>query len=425
MNILDYGAVNDGKTLNTAAIQAAIDDCHDKGGGQVVIPAGHFVSGSICLKSNVELHFQHGAKLIASTDMNDYNAPDAYPQNWGSVNEEWAGKHLIYAVEQTNIAITGHGTIDGNADFFYGEIEKMARNYGWVYGIAKSRDKEQLRPGQLISLVECTQITVTDITIINATCWCCFLHGCEHAILRGIQVYNKRYHANTDGIDIDTCRYVIVSDCIIDTGDDAIAIRCDGARLKNPDKRCAYVTISNCVLASTICAFRIGVGVGEICHISVSNIVIHRASRGMRFMTAYNNRGRALIHDMSFSNIVAENVAYPFTLEEENHSCIRNITVQNYRAHAYCSSVISAQDPGTVSGIRVRDMDITIGKAPYPVNKETETQERGEYVLCVSDAEDVMLENIHIIIPEELQSMWKGLYHEERSSQVRIQNCDF
>ena len=110
-NVLDFNISLDGTSLCTNAIQAAIDDCHDKGGGQVVIPAGHFVSGSICLKSNVELHFQHGAKLIASTDMNDYNAPDAYPQNWGSVNEEWAGKHLIYAVEQTNIAITGHGTI--------------------------------------------------------------------------------------------------------------------------------------------------------------------------------------------------------------------------------------------------------------------------------------------------------------------------
>lgn len=424
MNIAAFGAAADGKTINTAAIQSAIDACHAKGGGRVEIPAGVYVTGSLFLRSHVELHLEHGAVLIASSDLNDYHPIDAYPQNWGSTDEQWVGKHLIYAVEQTDIAITGHGTIDGSGEFFFEEPKETPRSYGWVNGIAMSRDKELLRPGQLISLVECSQVRVEDVTITNTPCWGCFLHGCENVSVRGIRVFNKAYHANTDGIDIDTCRYVTVSDCIIDTGDDAVAIRCDGDRLQNQDKRCAYITITNCVLASTICAFRIGVGTGEICHVTVSNIAIHRASRGMRFMTSYNNHGQAMLHDMSFANITAENVAYPFTLEEENNSCIRNITIENYRAGAYCASVIKAQDPGTVSDIRIRNVDISIGKPPYPV-KENEAKERGEYTLYCQEVEGVYFENVHIRVPQELRRMWKGLFHTEGCSDVRVRDCNF
>lgn len=117
-NILNYGAIADGRTLCTAAIQAAIDDCNKNGGGRVVIPSGEFYSGSFFLRDNVELHLEHGALLIASADMEDYNADDAYEQNYGFAPEEWRAKHLIMAVECDNVAITGSGKINGNGDSF-------------------------------------------------------------------------------------------------------------------------------------------------------------------------------------------------------------------------------------------------------------------------------------------------------------------
>ena len=424
MNILEFGAIGDGKTLNTVAIQQAIDTCYSRGGGQVVIPAGTFVSGTVYLKSNVELHFEHNAHLIASTDMDDYNALDAYPQNWGSAGEEWVGKHLILAVEETNIAITGHGTIDGNADFFFEEPPAPKKNYGWIYGIAKSRDKELLRPGQMICLVECTHIRITDITIRNSTCWSLFLHGCEYAQIRGVKIFNKPFHANTDGIDIDTCRYVTVSDCIIDTGDDAFAIRCAAKRLKSENDRCAYITITNCVLSSTISGFRIGVGTGEICHVTVSNITINRAARGIQFVTAYSLKGCAHIHDMNFSNIIAENVSFPFILHEYNQGSIRNITIQNYRAQAYCSSSIKAVDAHSISNINIKDVDITIKKALHKLN-ENEAEERGVYALDCSHAEDLHFEHVHITIPEALQELWEGVYRAEECTNVHISKCSF
>ena len=119
INILTTGAVADGITLNTESIQKAIDLCAENGGGRVEVPAGTFLTGTIWLKSHVELYLSQGAVLKASSNMDDYNELDAYPQNYSWLPEQWVGKHLIIAVGQTDIAISGHGTIDGSANHFF------------------------------------------------------------------------------------------------------------------------------------------------------------------------------------------------------------------------------------------------------------------------------------------------------------------
>ena len=243
-DILSYGAVADGATLCTVAIQAAIDACHQNGGGTVEVPAGTFKTGTLWLKSHVELHLCHGATLLASEDLDDYNAEDAYVQNYRSNEEEWCGKHLIIAHEQTDVSITGHGKIDGNGHLFYGEPEKRW-NFLWKDGLALSRDKERLRPGQVIVFVQCSHVRVQDIRMENTTCWNILFHGCEFVQVRGVVIQNPTTYANTDGIDIDTSRFVTVSDCIIDTADDAFAIRGAGHRLIDPPEACEHVTITN------------------------------------------------------------------------------------------------------------------------------------------------------------------------------------
>ncbi len=116
-NIIDFGAVSDGKTINTSAIQKAIDKCSESG-GRVIVPSATFMSGSIELKSNVELYLEQGAHLLASDRLEDYNNEDAYVQNWSGVGEGRVRKHFILCVEQENLSITGLGTIDGNAHAF-------------------------------------------------------------------------------------------------------------------------------------------------------------------------------------------------------------------------------------------------------------------------------------------------------------------
>ena len=181
-NILDFGAKPDGKTLCTKEIQAAIDACASSGGGRVTVPAGNYVSGTIWLKSNVELHLEHNSVIRGSDDLDDYNAEDAYSQNFSSRNnEKWLGKHLVVAHECENVAITGGGTLDGNAEVFLGDVKPYSA-YCWRDGLRTAKDLVICRPGQLVCFIECKNVRVENITLTNQPCWGCFLHGCERVI---------------------------------------------------------------------------------------------------------------------------------------------------------------------------------------------------------------------------------------------------
>ena len=169
-NILDFGAVPGKTELCTKAIQSAIELCAATGGGRVTIPEGEFLSGTIWLKSHVELHLKQGAWLIASDNQEDYNPEDAYVQNFGSASEEWKGQHFILAVEQEDVAITGSGILDGRGDAFFGDERKYGTT-SWVQGYVTAKDKVKLRPGQLICFIECTNVLVKNITLQNTPCW--------------------------------------------------------------------------------------------------------------------------------------------------------------------------------------------------------------------------------------------------------------
>ena len=189
-NITDFGAEKN--ALCTANIQAAIDKCASDGGGRVIIPSGKYITGSIYLKDNVELHLESGAVLKASENLDDYNAEDAYEQNWSYPPEKWRGKHLIMAIECDNVSITGNGTIDGSGDVFYGEERIFEYAYAWDGGHVTSKDEVNLRPGQLICFIECSDVKVLDITVKNTPCWGVFFHGCEYVQARGIKIKNGR-----------------------------------------------------------------------------------------------------------------------------------------------------------------------------------------------------------------------------------------
>ena len=425
INILTTGAVPDGITLNTESIQKAIDLCAESGGGRVEVPAGTFVTGTIWLKSHVELYLEQGAVLKASTNMDDYNDLDAYPQNETCLMEEWVGKHLIIALEQTDVAISGHGAINGSADFFFEPWRECAwSNYIFSYGLSLSASKETWRPGPMVVFVECEHVRVTDVTFQNTPCWSCFFLGCQHVWVRGIRVKNEKHFSNSDGLDIDTCRYVTVSDCIIDTGDDAIAIRCDAERLVRKNDCCEYVTISNCVLGSCSSVFRFGVGCGKIRNITISNINIIRGSTGINLMTAYIKCGCACMENIRITNVVADHVAYPFDLTEYNNAYLRNITIDGYRAKGFCFSRIRAEEPGTISNITLKNIDIELMDPPFHV-RENEIKERGEIALIVHGAQDVHFENVNITIPDELSQKWRKTYEITDSQNITTKNCNF
>lgn len=445
-NIRDYGAVSDGRTINTAAINNAIQACARNGGGRVVIPAGGvFMSGTIWLQSHVELYLERGATLKASGDFRDYCTEDDYPQNYGAHGEEWTGAHLIVALECEDVAITGGGLIDGNVGAFVTEADTqhtgdIAHRYVWFLGCRRA-----IRPGQTIAMVECRNVQVRDITMRNLPSWCLFLFGCDYVQVRGITVINEPVVFNTDGMDIDTCRYVTVSDCLIDTGDDAIAIRNAGFRLKEKNRVCEYITITNCVLAACSSVFRIGVGRGDpIRHIRISNITAHRGAVLAYFCTEYGKTSRTPMDDIHFSNISATGVARPINLTTCTGVEVRNITLSNIRCEARASSYIWTEVPGCIRDVTLRDIDINmvdddldVCEAPEGAgmehkfevqNIEVDVQMRddsevsnqartirGEYALDIKSIEGLTMDRVRVFVSDQEIAKWSGT--------VRVQDC--
>ncbi|MBP3605784.1 MAG: hypothetical protein J6J66_04220 [Clostridia bacterium] len=409
--LCDFGAASDGKTLCTHALQSAIDACASTGGGRVTVPAGKYKIGTVWLKNHVELHLAMGAELIASENLDDYNALDAYEQNASCEAEGWVGKHLIIAHEVTDVAITGLGTVNGNLHAFVYRVDSAAdKMYGWCHGRSELRDKQKMRPGQLICFIECKNVRVQDITILDSPCWSCFLHGCEYVQIRGVQIRNPIWMLNSDGIDIDACRHVTVSDCIIETGDDAITLRACEQRLKNKDMHCEYVTVTNCVLRTGICAFRIGVGTGVIRHARIHGIVIKQALNVVQLCTAYGERGRADIEDVHFSDISADHTDRLLQAFAKNGAYIKNVSMQNVRTTADVMTSVEAID-GSIDGLALRNIEMQYADKSTDLS-EKEYAYRGSNLLLFSGASGVTLENFRI---------HGGLYGVEES--VCIEGC--
>ena len=211
---------------NRAAIQAEIDAVAAKGGGRVEIPAGEWLTGSLELKSGVELHLARGAVLKGSAARTDYNADDVFPENPSNAGEEWSGGHLVYAYRAKDIAITGGGTIDGNGPAFFGDCQYNWRPLGYKYGIKLfPTDREWFRPGFMVALFQCRNIRIEDVTLANTPCWTCHIRCSDGVAIRGVTIDADRTIANSDGFSIDCTRNVTVEKCVIKTGDDGFAIR--------------------------------------------------------------------------------------------------------------------------------------------------------------------------------------------------------
>ncbi len=412
-SILDHGAsVN--LTDNAPAIQKAIDTCTAAGGGRVIIPTGRFVSGTIYLKDNVELYLEMGAVLKATADLDLYNDLDAYPENYQWAPEGWNYKHLIIAAHVTNVAITGPGKIEGCAEAFFDEPKHWSHIW-WRYGLSQTIGlaEGKLRPGQLVVFVESTHVRVTDVTVSDATCWCIFCHGCTYVQIRGVKIFNNRVHVNTDGIDIDSCKYVTISDCIIDTGDDCIAIRGAAQRLSDKSKTCEWITVTNCVLACSADAFRIGVGTGAISHVRVSNIVIERAAFAIDFNTSYGGSGHCELDDINFAHISAKGLSGGIHLYTANVPVSR-VTLEDVRMEVMAYSSVGTDTQGALTDVTLRDIDFFVKPMEVPLTEEARRQ-RGETVLSCRNVNGLRLRDVRIFFDEGVRDLW--------SKELSVENC--
>jgi polygalacturonase len=246
-NILDYGAKGDGVTLNTKSIQSAIEACSESGGGTIWFPSGKYLSGTIYLKSNVTLFLDAGAVLAGSKNLKDYPVTISKIRSY---TDNYTDKSLIYGEGLEHIAVTGQGVIDGNgASYKYN-------------GPFKDRP-------YMIRIINCKNVQIRDIHILNSAMWVQHYLSCEDVSITGISV-NSRVNSNNDGIDIDGCDNVRISDCSIISGDDGIVLK------STLNKPCKNVTVTNCVISSDCNAFKLGTETnGDFQNITFSNCAIY------------------------------------------------------------------------------------------------------------------------------------------------------
>ena len=422
-NIVDYGAVGDGKTVNTKAIQNAIDDCSKAGGGRVLIPSGTFVSGSIWLKNDIELHFETPSSiLLGSTDFADYNPVDAYAQNWKSVGEQTNGGHLLMAVEVKNISITGYGIIDGNGEAFMNGTRPTDNDTYcfWPQGFSVIADPVNTRPAQMIAIVESENIILSGITLRNSTYWTLFLHGCDNVRVHQIRIENPPHRLNGDGIDIDCTSNITVSDCIIHTADDALTLRADNNKLKNKDKCTENVVVTNCILSSGGAnAIRIGVGDGHIKNAVFSNLILTKSVGGIHIQSKYSDNGQPTgthIQNIRFSNVSGTDLRVPlfFNSGFTTAAFMKNISIcdSNFDLEHTCG--IIGNNIGEVSGIVWRNLTFNIVKRLKGIDShEIDCRKYGTHSPCLDTVfmftnTEIELDNVQLKFTPEARAEWKN-----------------
>ncbi len=334
--IRDYGAVGDGKTLDTVAIQKTIDACAAAGGGTVRFTKGTWLSGSLFLKSRVHIQLDQNAVLLGSTRKEDYKYVDYYDRKYLNIPEDKTSSaaYLIYADGVENITIKGSGIIDGNGETFW--TKPKTKNYQvW--------DVPSWRPRALICIVRSRFLTFQDITLRNSPTYTIWTMKCEDLAFHHLTIKNPIYGPNTDGLDIDCCRRVVISDCNITGGDDSVAIKSDSGPFGAEEFACEDISVSNCVFcAGPACGVRIGYeGDSIIRNCSFSNITIWNSDLGIDLVSIlppprYSIKHGSRIENITFSNLTMRNVGNPihFWLNnqiplEKPTIYMRNISISN------------------------------------------------------------------------------------------------
>ncbi len=339
INIKDYGAVGNGKILNTEIIQKCVDICSENFGGRVIIDGGIFMTGKIFMRDNVELHITSSGILLGSPNCEDF--PESTPEEASHIKTEnlprWRNGCIIFANECKNISITGMGTIDCNGKNF---VEPQPdEDEGWIF-----KRIQKPTPPRAVFFTGCTNVNIMDITMVNQPAgWSYWIHDCDYVTFDRCKIIADVNYPNNDGIHVNCSRNVNISNCNITCGDDCIVIRANSVSLKE-NKVCEKVTITNCNLTSYSAGIRIGwMNDGVIKNCSFSNIVITDTSNGISISFPYLDKSLPKTLD----NIYIADIG-------REHTHVENLIFSNIIMDKIsCSPILAVVDP--------RD-DVTIEK---------------------------------------------------------------
>ena len=372
-NIRKYGAKGDGIALDTAAVQAAVDACHQDGGGTVLVPAGTFQIGSVELKSNVTLHISASGKLLGSADGKQYHAVDAIPLTGDSTLNDgnWA---LLFAVNATNVTIEGAGAIDGQGAQFHSAV----RGTPPPSGLGGNR-----RPYHLL-FHRCDRLTVRDIALLDCAYHSIRVIQSKHVHMDGLYIHN-RVNGNNDGFHFISAEYVTVSNCTVLSQDDACAMF----------GSCKFITVTNSVFSTRWSVFRFGGGVAE--NISISNCVLYDVF-GCPIKFQGNEGSR--FENISFANLVLQRVTGPI------HISLGPRTRQNQNVDEGLQPTLpkETRPPAVARNISFSNIHGTVTTNPPQLPETTLTSDprpgEGHSCItlnCIGDAtmEDISFDDIH------------------------------
>lgn len=372
-SITDYGAVGDGRTDDAGAIQKAIDACSAGGGGRVVVPSGKtYMTSPFKLKSYVEFHVEVNATVLANPDEKVYTE-SAFRENKGEGTLWISGDRL------KQVTISGAGVIDGNGiSFMGGELEDSY--------ILKPFHIVDPRP-HLLTIIGGEHIRIRDVVIRNSAYWTVHLVGCNDVAISDITLLNNLKVRNGDGIDLDHSKNVRITNCYIESGDDAICLK--NRREFEEYGPCENIAVSNCTMVSRSCAIKIGSeNMDRISQAVFSNCIIKASNRGI----GIQNRDEGIVADIVFSNIIIEgkffsdvwwgkaepiyvtayrraksnnkdaNWRFPEGAVEGRVGAVKNIFFSNIKCRSESGVYISAESADKISGICFDQVDVQVNK---------------------------------------------------------------
>jgi polygalacturonase len=343
-NILKYGAVGDGVTLNTTAIQKAIDECYKTGGGTVIFPEGKFLSGTIVIKDNIILHFEKNSVLLGSTDLKDYRNLDPFTEGLG-IDVGWA---LLVAVDAKNIKLEGEGTIDGQGSAIKAKhILTDIRSEGQRWG---------LRPF-LLRIVRCDGVTVNDVTLKYAGAWTSHYFQSKNLHIEKVKIQSVGV-AHNDGIGIDGCQDVVIKDCDVVSGDDALVFKTTSSKMA-----CRNIVVSGLRLKSNQAGIKMGTeSMAAFENIKISNCHIYDTKNGgIKLLTVDG----AHLRNVLISDITMEDVRTPMlfrlgsrlsvfrkdTETKQPTGTFENVVIKNVKANASANAQLMPPSGILITGI--------------------------------------------------------------------------
>ncbi len=375
-NISDYGAIGDGKTKNTVAFADAIEDCFEKGGGQVLVPSGKWLTGPIHFKSNINLHLDKNAEILFSTDFNDY-LPVVFSRFEGI--EYYNYSPPIYANNCRNIGITGEGILNGQGQVWWkmdimksiDEIYAMGEFNVPVSKRVFGTEDAGLRPS-FIQFVNCKNILLEDVSIKNGPMWTIHPIYSSDIIIRRIAV-NTNPGKSTDGIDIDSSRDILLEDSFFNTGDDAIVIKSgkdqDGRRVNKPSEN---IVVRNCSVINGHAGFAIGSEMsGNVNNVLVYHCNFWGSQYGIRLKGTLLTGGvteNILIKNITMQKILFDAIQittqYETALNKEPFMppTFQNITMQNISCSRAKGSIsLIGLDNTKIKNIFFKNITISAG----------------------------------------------------------------